>query len=161
MVAVSRLGRPQVEEVAGGVAVQPHEHVVKRGWSCRLLVRELNLKLPNVPGVNVEVGELAKGLKLPNVRKTNVVVGEPANGLKLPNVRETNVKVLILPTVRFPNEEAEKLLNVGFLCPLLQGMKEKWLLVTGVPESGHYRQGSAEKGGAVSKTVTLGALKKV
>ncbi|CAH2314161.1 Hypothetical predicted protein, partial [Pelobates cultripes] len=74
----------------------PHEHVVRRGWSCR----EPNL--PNVPGVTVDVGELAKGLKLPNVWETNVEVGELANGLKLPNVRETNVEVLILLTVRFP-----------------------------------------------------------
>ncbi|XP_063296051.1 uncharacterized protein LOC134583157 [Pelobates fuscus] len=69
--------------------MQPHEHVVRQGWSCRLLVREPNLKLPNVPGVNVEVGELAKGLKLPNVW-------------------ETNVELLILPTVRFPNGEEMK-----------------------------------------------------
>ncbi|CAH2302939.1 Hypothetical predicted protein [Pelobates cultripes] len=151
-------GRPQAEEVAGGVAVQPHKHVVRRGWSCRLLFREPNPKLPNVLGANVEVGELAKGLQLPNVRETNVEVGELANGMKLQNVRETNVEVLILPTVlftdgevkklpnvrelngeiailpavRLPNEEAGKMQNVRFLCPLLQGMKGKCLLVTGV-----------------------------
>ncbi|CAH2273691.1 Hypothetical predicted protein [Pelobates cultripes] len=115
MVTVSwPAGRPQVEEVAGGVTVQPHEHVVRRGWSCRLLVREPNPKLPNV-------------------RETNMDVGEPANGLKLPNVRETNV----------------------------EGMKEKWLLVTGVPESGHYRQGPEEKGGAVrlAQQQVVGMLK--
>ncbi|CAH2318146.1 Hypothetical predicted protein [Pelobates cultripes] len=109
----------QVKEVAGGIAVQPHEHVVRRGPNCRLLVREPNLKLPNVPGVNMEVGELTIGLELLNVR-------------------ETNAEVLILP-------------NVRFLFPLLQGMKEKCLLVTGVPESGHYRQDPAEKGGVVQR----------
>ncbi|CAH2312877.1 Hypothetical predicted protein [Pelobates cultripes] len=41
---------------------------------------------------------------------------------------------------------SRKLPNVRFFCPLLQGMKEKCLLVTGVQESSHYRQGPAEKG---------------
>ncbi|CAH2220797.1 Hypothetical predicted protein [Pelobates cultripes] len=167
--------RPQVEEVEEGVAVQPREHAVRRGWNCRLLVWELNPKLPNIREMNVEVGELANGWKLPNVREMNMEVGELANGRKLPNVRETNVEVLILPTicflngevrklpkvrdlngevailpaVRLPNGEAGKLQNIRFLCPLLQGRKEKWLLVTGVPERGHYRHGPEEEGGAV------------
>ncbi|CAH2325498.1 Hypothetical predicted protein [Pelobates cultripes] len=165
------VGRPQVEEVAGGVAVQLHEHVVRRDWSCRLLVREPNPKLPNVPGVNVEVGELVKGLKLLNVQETNVEVGELANGLKLLNVRETNMEVLILPTVRFPNGEVRKLPNIRELngevailpavrLPEQGGIKtaERSVFVSSItgnegevsagdrnPEkNGHYRQGPAE-----------------
>ncbi|CAH2286148.1 Hypothetical predicted protein, partial [Pelobates cultripes] len=98
---------------------------------------------------------MAKGLKLLNVRETNVeVLKLPtirfSNGevRKLPNIRELNGEVAILSAIRLPNGKAEKLLNIRFLCPLLQGMKEKCLLVTGVRESGHYRQGPAEKGGA-------------
>ncbi|CAH2321224.1 ---NA--- [Pelobates cultripes] len=64
-------GRPQVEEVVDGVAAQLCERAVKRGWRCRLLVREPNLILPNIREANVEgmkekwlqvIGVLERGL---------------------------------------------------------------------------------------------------
>ncbi|CAH2253600.1 Hypothetical predicted protein [Pelobates cultripes] len=140
------VGRPHVEEVVDGVTAQPRERAIKRGWRCRLLVREPNLILPNVREANVVVCEPADGLQLPNVREMNMEVGELANGRQLLNVRELNVEVPSLPAVRLLNGEAGKLQNVRFLCLLLQGMKEKRLQVIGVLERGLDKHGPAEEG---------------